>query len=321
MKIPTLLALALLAIAIGLGVFVYQAKVSLDKQKSQAFQAKDIAIYNLTDNSISISWQTDIPTTGEISYGQGINLTNHQLDDRDLTKPTAHLIHFVTIKNLTSNTRYNFKIISQRFAQPSQTFQTAKTLENNPHPLSPIVGTIVDQSLKPIDEALVVLKVPGAQPQAAITTAAGNYILPISTLRTDNLSSFFDFGNQTTATLIIQNPKASSQVSISLPLNSPALPPIQLGQNASLTDYTASASATINLPNPTLQPSPSASTNPYLKISSKNKYDLNNDGVVNTIDLSIMLDVIKEKQYIKALDFNNDGKVDQQDVNQLKQNL
>ncbi len=305
MRIPTLLALAMLLTAIILGVTVYSYRQEKINSNRQLFTPKNIEVVNVFENSATVAWETDNPTSGEVLFGiSGLDQTSK--DDRDLDNPQPHLIHFVTLKNLSPGTRYFFKVKSDNFLYPKDLnqFNTAspqidKNKTQDPTPA--LIGTVLEPSLKPIDEALVFLKVQGATRLASVTSVAGNFILPIKELRTSDLKQSFDLSKKVVADLIIVRKEISSDFKISLPLKYGLLPPLILGQSFDLSTYLATASGKLQ----TKESSASA---------SQNVYDLNGDGVINSLDASLVYQNFGKKPKNKNADFNKDGVVDQKDV-------
>ncbi len=157
MKIPTILGLALLIIAISLGVFLYTYKQKKDNQKKEQLTPINIQIVNTSDTQVSIVWQTKSPAIGIILSGEDNKLESKQPDDRDIEGQSPYVVHFVTIKNLKPDTNYFFQIQNDNFKFPNQAiqFKTEKVNSSKIPPNNPILGTVLDSNLQPIDEALV----------------------------------------------------------------------------------------------------------------------------------------------------------------------
>lgn len=265
-----------------------------------------IQTVNISDSSATITWQTEIPTIGLISYGSSQNLSESSGDDRDKNNKEIRLTHFVTIKNLKPNTNYYYKIKTAGSLYPNQSlgFKTA-TSPQQETALAPIRGMIViDGSLTPVDEALIFLKIPGAADLASFSTTAGNFIIPLKNLYQPNLMDFFIPKPGIEATLVIARANLESSVKIILPLYNQPLPPIILGENKDLRQALATSLAQT------------------AALSAKLiKYDLNNDGQLNALDVSIVIDNFGKKQKIERADLNNDWIVDQKDLDLLKKAL
>lgn len=294
MKIPTSLGLILLIIAIGLGIFLYSYKQKLDTAKKVAFTPSDIQVVNISDDQASVIWQTKTPIVGHIDWSKTDTLKSSQIDDQDTKEQqTPHLVHFVTIKNLDPETNYFFKIQDEKYKFPDQPlqFKTVKKLgaQNTPNP--PIIGTVLDTNLEPVTEGLVFLKLDQTSNLATYITNKGNYLLPLTNLRDQAGTKQFILSKDTSAALVISRGDLKSNVKILLPPGKRPLEPIILGQDLDLT-----ANTTENAIN----------------------YDLNNDGQINAVDLSIVLNNFNKDQPNEIADLNQDGIVDEQDLDMMK---
>lgn len=310
-KIPTLLGLSLLitALILGVGLFYYQQHL-LNSQKSQ-FTPKSIQVLNLNDSQATIVWDTNNSVTEQIVYGTS-KLDQTQPDNRDLAQSSPHQVHFVTLRDLTPQTTYKFQITSGPFRFPDKpmSFTTPKVLDQSSGN-RPLRGSVLNVNLNPIDEALVFLKIDGAADMATFTSTAGNFILPLKELRTQDLSDIFTIKPNTSAQLIIKKGDTQSTVDLDLPLNdNQLLPPLTLGQN-------------INLKNLIAPPTPVQDLS-TLPVASK--FDLNNDGKINTLDLAIINQnkgkkVAQADENVQKADVNEDGTIDQKDANLLLANI
>ena len=296
MKIPTILGLALLIIAISLGVFLYTYKQKKDNQKKEQLTPINIQIVNTSDTQVSIVWQTKSPAIGIILSGEDNKLESKQPDDRDIEGQSPYVVHFVTIKNLKPDTNYFFQIQNDNFKFPNQAiqFKTEKVNSSKIPPNNPILGTVLDSNLQPIDEALVFLKLDKTISQATFVTAQGNYLLPLTQLKDSISGKQLDLVNPTMATLLITKGDSKSNVKITLPPTKQPLPPVILGQDLDLS---------------------------AINTTSNINYDLNGDGLINTVDLSMVFEAMNQKTANSIADLNQDGVVNQEDVELIKQAL
>lgn len=296
-KIPTLLGLSIMIAGLAIGVFLLnQNRLTIFQiQARQSNIPFNITVANLSSTSAAIFWQTAQPTTGFVQAGPGSSLNLTFQDERDFSRPEPHTLHFVILTNLTPQTTYSFTINSGSITHPQNnplSFTTSQAIPPADHP--PLVGTILTTDYQPVGEALVVLEIAGAQKLATITKMAGNFILPLSELKNDQLTANFDLQRTNlSAQLTIFDSQKKSQVRIILPLPSP-LPPLTLGQDLNLISAPASSSAT-------------------------KSYDLNSDGVINSLDLSFLVKNLGRNPQNKQADLNHDGIVDQKDVDILNQ--
>ncbi len=298
MKIPTLLALSLLIMAIGLGIVIFKYNQKVVVFSKVQLQPESINIVNITDISAVAVWQTVNLTTGSIKLFSDSG-EKEEFDDRDQNDQAARITHFVSIKNLQPDTFYTFQIKSggHLFSEETLSFKTAKKANDQKSiTLKPILGTIKTQEQQPLGEGLVILETPEGSTLATYTTIAGNFLLPLTELRDRELSQEFPAEN-VEAKLIVQKGDLTSNVQIKLSSKEQrALPPIIIGQNADYTD---------------LPPLP----------TFFEEADLNQDGVVNSLDLSIIFNNLGKNPKEKRADLNNDGIVDGKDVDLIKRTL
>ncbi len=262
-KIPTLLGMGVLLIGLVAGVYLVTQNQIIKSRAVVTLTPKNINLVNLSEGSAAVYWQSDEPTAGFIKAGKTMTPQSIYRDDRDLSAPEPHKLHFVTLTNLEPTTTYYYQIYSGSVVYPN-TPATFKTPAAVPAlNWSPLVGTIFDVNSQPVSEALISFDLNGAQKLATITKTGGNFILPLSNLKTTDLTKTFpEEKNPYKAILNILGPVNNTQVIIYVPMKDISLPPIFLGKNI---DLTATSSSELT------------------------KYDLNEDGIVNAADLSIIL--------------------------------
>ncbi len=308
-KIPTLLGISILLIGTVVGVFAASQTQIFQTQASPNQAPFNITVANLSQNSAAIFWETNEPASGFIEL-QSNTIEATFKDDRDSQTPQPHTLHFVTLNNLTPSTRFDFRINSDGEKYPKDTpleFSTPISIADSDY--QPIIGTIADNNLLPVREALIKLEIPGAQSLLTISKTSGNFILPLVKLKNQALTTNFKFGSQKTdATLTILTPNQTSKVKLKLPLDKPNLPPITLGQNY---DFTTPESIKDKILG--------AKTTNLSSIEIIDKYDLNSDGVVDNLDLELVEQNISKKS--AKYDFNADKKVDLLDIDTFKQLL
>lgn len=317
MRIPTVLGLGVLILALGAGIVLINLHQK-PQVSSDVSVPKNIEVVNISDTEAAIIWQTDKPTSGFVSFGESQALGEVQNDTRDKDNILPHSVHFVTLKDLKEDFTYYFKVRSGPYFYPDKplSFKSAKSLSEDTKKAAqvvnkPLIGVVLNPDLSPADEALVLLKIEGAQTLASVTSKTGNFILSTAYLYKTNLSEGFILSQKITAILNIIKDNSATQIKITLPSDTP-LPRIIVGQNADLTQIATSSS---KIASPSASPSPKQS----------NPYDLNGDGRVNSLDLDIVLENVgrssKDPKFNKAADLDGDGVVDQKDVDLMKQHL
>lgn len=300
-KIPTLLGIGLIVLGIGAGVFLVMKEQLFISKASPDIVAKNITNSNISDSEISIFWETSIPVASFISYGQAAPDEQAALDDRDSKIPQPHSVHFVTIKNLMPKTIYQFKIVSGKLQSEIKRFTTAAPI-NQPTTFRPIIGSLIYQD-KPLDEGVIYLSIAGATIQSSLIKASGNFLIPLSQIRNDDLSDVYALTEGTEAKLTVVSDKGRNELRIKLKSEDNTLPPLKLGLNSDL----------IKIESHPKPASPSA--------SDLKKYDLNNDGKINATDNAIILQNIGRKPKDSRIDLNGDGIIDQKDLDLMAKQI
>lgn len=306
-KIPTILGLAVILVGLFSGLYLVLKEQIFLSQAAPDLTPQNITFTNFTDSSIVISWQTNSSTPSFITFGQNNPTEQTILDDRDTTNPKPHLTHYVTLKNLLPQTRYQFKIISGKLTSEVKSFDTTKPLANQTG-FTPIIGSILDGD-SPLKDGIVYLSIQGAITQSALIKTNGNFLIPLSQLRKSDLTEIFPQTEDIIAKITIISDKEPASLLFKLKTNLSPLPPIKLGQNIDLT-----------IPEET--PSP-------ITPLDIDKYDLNKDGKINSTDYAIISSCFGKKgSFILSGDYlcvetdiNADGKVDQKDLGLMSQKL
>lgn len=300
-RIPTILGLGLIAVSLFLGIAIFSYDQNLKNQQRTGFTPKDILVANITDSSASIIWQTDNPSTGAIAWGPTSYLGSLQKDGYTQPSEKPKTTHAVTLKNLQPETNYFFKIQSGGFFYPDnpQYFKTAKKVDPKSEQSSlnlrnkPVAGKILEATYEPTDEAVIDLSIPKAAPLGAVLSTNGNFLIPTANLYNDAFNNLFVLTDKTEARLTVKKGDIKSEVKFFVPLQEP-LPPIILGQNLDLTKISA-VSKTFS------------------------RLDLNTDGKINAIDLSLV--IINIGKLKNPADVNRDGIVNENDLELMKKAL
>lgn len=228
-KIPTFLALLVL-IAIGVGIFLWQ-KTGVSTNTAEIVPV-GVKITNLSDSKFSVSWTTKTAVSGAVEYGSvGGKLDKKATDDRGETH--IGLTHHVTISGLQPGTNYAFRILSsaaeKRFDNNGNVYSatTGSQLTQIPAARS-LYGEVTGGS----EDTIVYVAMPNAQAASVTLTSTGSYSVPISTLRSTDMSSYVSYDpSATIISLVIDNGTKKSQVSVSTANISP-VPTTILGQDA-----------------------------------------------------------------------------------------
>lgn len=314
MKFPTILGLIVLIALITGGVVFLVYNQQQVKQQQLLLTPIDIQVVNITDSEATITWLTNEGTYGQVLYGEGSLSQTIPQDDRGNQK---FYTHFITIKDLQPSVTYSFKVKDNDLVYPENSpleFRTSSQKSTNEPSLlnskQPISAAVLENSESPATDALVFLEINGAAPLATYTTPNGVFILPLKELRKNDLQSFYNLTSSQPGKLLIKDRNKQSVVNLTVPISTAPLPALLIGQNVDLTEYLASPSAQI--------PKLSFDDNSPKFI---NKYDLNNDQRVNSLDLATVVNNLGKTNFNQKSDLNSDGKVDQADVDIIRNQL
>ncbi len=297
-KIPTLLGLGVILIGIGIGVFLVLREQTFISQASPDTNP-EITFSNISENSVSLSWQTSTAITSFVTYGQN-NPNEYTIrDDKDTKSPQARKSHYVTIKNLSSKTTYQLKVVSGRRPSDISTFTTAQpsTIQTG---FAPVIGTVLDKGT-PINEGIVYFSINTAGIQSA-EIKNGNFLIPISQIRKSDLSDVYPLNEDTIAKITIISEQGEVSALFKLKPQGVTLPPLKLGQNLDLT-------------------TPEQTPQPTSALTNLDKYDLNEDGKINATDNAIILQNFGKKPKNKKADLDGDGEVTQKDLDLMSKQI
>ena len=297
-RIPTILGLGVVLLGLGAGIYLVAQNQTLTTRASADQTPQNITVSNLSDSQASISWQTSTPSTGFVNLGVSSTGEQTALDDRDQTSPKSYYTHHVTLDNLNAQTTYQFKVISGKSGSPGPGVQrfTTKTTANS---LSkPVIGTVLDKN-QPLNDAIAYLSITTDITQSAIVKG-GNFIIPVASSSKGNPGKITIVSSNGSATILIWLDETSAPIG-----------PFKLGDNLDLTVNTPPESADLL------------------------KYDLTGDGLINSLDYSVMLRNFghppvfdRETQtesaggpQDKRADLNGDGIVDQKDLSEMSKKI
>jgi hypothetical protein len=220
-RIPTLLGISIITAGIAITSFLVKSGVIFISQARPVEAPQKLKITNISDASFTVSYSTEDNVIGSVNFGKDENLGQAAFDDRDQKAPSLdpHKIHSITVKNLTPETRYFFSIISgqKKILNSDLPFEvsTASTLKAPPRSRAlSLKGKVILPNAEKVTEAVVYATTENGQVISA-TLKDGSYTLPLSSMRTSDLSSYFNFEENTIVKIAIENDGLKSNVSIS----------------------------------------------------------------------------------------------------------
>jgi subtilisin-like proprotein convertase family protein len=182
-----------------------QPGTTVDMEVSIVPTTTDVRITNLRDASLTISWLTDLATSGEVHYGTNPSNLNQTVQD-ERGASTSDDTHFVTLLSLLPNTTYYFDVLSAGVTDDNHgshyTVTTAPTLELPGNDQiygqvfltdsTPAAGTIVYITLEDKNS----VGTPGAAaPLSALVDESGYWFFNLADARSADLSSYFSYSS------------------------------------------------------------------------------------------------------------------------------
>lgn len=178
-KLPTAIGLLILIIGLITGIFLIRKtqvfKISADVEAIP----KNVRLSNITSNSISISWTSDVESIGFVKWGTDNSNINKVVSEDDSTKSN---VHFVTITDIKQSEDVYFKINSngKDYNNNGIAWQS-KTNSTEVSSKTAILasGTILNVDGQTASKALVYLTINGTVISGK-TSNEGNFVIPIT---------------------------------------------------------------------------------------------------------------------------------------------
>lgn len=232
-RLPTIIAIAFLLFGVVVGVLLVESKKVLQLRASAGVEPKYMRVSNNTDQSFTVSWVTDKEAVGQVMWGASVN----KLDHMDISSiPYPNYTHSVTIKNLSADTTYYFKIISNSklFDSKGIPWKTATgaAIPNSAN-ANPISGIVTTKAGMPVANALVYAVVGGGNTLSTTTEKDGSWYLLISDARSKEGNTYVRVENDTPIEIsVFAGPFGVASVKCNPPAAKP-LPVIRLGETYS----------------------------------------------------------------------------------------
>lgn len=238
-KILIIISVLVLLLGVGAGVYlVQQGKISFLSRAGPTVIPQEVKITNISDNSFTVSWITpDKEIAGFIAYGDSAQLGQTAADDRDqIGSLNSYFTHHVSLKNLSPQTKYFFKIGSgsKTYDQAGQPYEitTAPTTDSPPPLADPSFGTVVDQSGKNAAGALVYLTVANSTPLSSYTREDGNWLITLNNARSKDLSGYVTYKEKgDKEEIMVQAGSAGTAFGTADTSNDSPVPTITLGKS------------------------------------------------------------------------------------------
>lgn len=235
-KFPTIIGLLILVGAVVAGwYYLTKMKPSIPAE----IQPNKVRITNVADNKFTVSWITPSSVPGEIEYGKvGEKLTTRVADDRDTLSEgaKAYITHHITVSELQPNTQYAFRIVSGenkvRFDKNGSpyTVTTGPLISETPTAES-FYGQVETTDKQMAEGAIVYVTIPGAGALSTLVKTSGNYSVPLSTARSEDLKQYVTYDPRATVVNVnVQYGQEEATAVVTL-ANAKPVPIIAMGQN------------------------------------------------------------------------------------------
>jgi len=183
LKMPTFFGVLLVVLVISFFLKIMQKNASY--LKASAKEIKKLLVTDISYTSANIYWFTEEKQTGWVIYGKSANkLDLIALDNRDLSaKKGIYYNHFVTLIDLSADTKYYFAIVSHNrlILKNDKIPFSFKTLSNQVKlkNLKPAYGKVIDLNNQPIKDAIVLLSL-NEKYYSNLTKGSGEWLIPIN---------------------------------------------------------------------------------------------------------------------------------------------
>ena len=176
-KIPTIIGIIILILSLATGVIFLQNRQVFRLGAKGQNSPKDVKISNITSDSFSVTWITDIQNTGFVKYGDSVgNITSTKTEE----SVGPGYTHLVSVSGIKSQTGYFFKINSggNDFDNNGVTWQgqTLASAESGQPAL--ISGSVLLATGSPAKNAIVYVTTAGKL-FSALTSQSGSWIISL----------------------------------------------------------------------------------------------------------------------------------------------
>ncbi len=242
--IPTIAAIIVLIAGIAIGVYLIKQQILFGPKGASQASPKNVTISNVADNRFTVSWITEVPTTGSVKWGESEKLNKSVKDHREeLTGESQnYTTHYVNIENLRPLTKYFFKIQcgDKPYDNQGQPFQITTGPSLGTQPATDVIyGQVEKKDGSKAEGAIIYINMPNTAPVSGLVGKDGMWAKPLHTARTTDLNSYISYDIESSVLTIKASlglgQKENATVSLTTKNDTP-VPKIILGENK---DYRA----------------------------------------------------------------------------------
>ncbi len=232
-KIPTIIGLLLIFALVG-SIIALERIFRSPSGAAGSQEPTNVHITNVSDSSFTVSWLTDVATSGTL-LTKTTGISNHvYYDERDLTgKLGTYTTHYIMVRDASPSTDYSLIPLSngkEYFSDGKPwSIHTPITLSPQSGGLEPAYGTIQQTNEQPMGGALVYLTIDGGQELSALTKASGLWLIPLNQIRKNDLTDYLPTSNRMTENILVQA-NGLQTTAITDTLNDSPVPEMTLGK-------------------------------------------------------------------------------------------
>lgn len=184
-KVPVWLSVLAIMVVIVFVSFLF-VRTEPTSTKASKKTVKKIDVTNLSSAQAAVFWETEQKEPGWVAYGSSKDkLDKIAIDDRDFqAQRDSRLFHYATLKDLTPNSTYYFKLVNEKeimgnsAGDPFTITTLGKTSQVSN--LKPAYGKITDINGAPLDNIVVLFSVKNARILSALSKSSGEWLIPLN---------------------------------------------------------------------------------------------------------------------------------------------
>lgn len=180
--IPVLIAVITVIGVTSFLTFYFSNSSTPTRASQRALVQREVV--NPSSSQAGIYWQTDEPVTGWVLFGTDPkNLNNSAPDERDNETKGKYKLHYVLLKNLSPNTNYYYRIVSNNQLSSDNdgspfVLKTADSLGAS-NSSQPAYGKVTLKSGGAASNTVVLMRIENAYPLLAVTKMTGEWLIPM----------------------------------------------------------------------------------------------------------------------------------------------
>ncbi len=234
-RIPTIIGILLLVCIVGGIAYVVENIFRTETKASGSREPKQIRVTNVSDASFTVSWTTELPTTGTLLVSTKGKANKIYFDERDHTgKLGEYVAHSITVRDISADTDYSVTpLVNSKphiLADKPIAVHIPSTLPLNSGGLEPAYGVIQNEDGTPAADVLIYMTIEGGQQLSTLSKPSGSWIIPLNQTRTADMTAFLPVIERMNETIEVYAGNIQSSV-MTDSLNDSPVPEIQLGKD------------------------------------------------------------------------------------------